>query len=41
MKIDLGKAVDYAVSRATKAVSTKEADKIIESFVLAITQTNR
>jgi hypothetical protein len=36
LRIDLEKAVEYAVSKAQKAVSTKDADKVIESCVAAI-----
>ena len=36
MKIDMAKTVDYAVSKASKTLQGKDADKVIESFVASI-----
>jgi histone H3/H4 len=35
------KTVEYAVSKASKTIQPKDADKVIESFVMAIQHTFR
>lgn len=41
MRIDMKKTVEYAVSKASKMIQPKDADKVIESFVIAIQDTFR
>ncbi len=41
MRIDMKKTVEYAVSKASKMIQQKDADKVIESFVMAIQHTFR
>ena len=41
MRIDMKKTVEYAVSKASKMIQQKDADKVIESFVMAIQYTFR
>jgi hypothetical protein len=39
MRIDMKKTVEYAISKASKMIQPKDADKVIESFVIAIQHT--
>ena len=41
MRIDMKKTVEYAASKASKMIQPKDADKVIESFVMAIQHTFR